>query len=178
MHWIKTTDEIVTKAGDTSTIMHFILCGYPVSISDEHAILSVKNDTNYLMDIDIQVENNHFELDFGHPSLSQLPAGTYYIEVSAHDGGDIAKFPTNGFFQFTLNENIYAQPGKLVPQITFESILQKVEKEIANKVGPSNYDIAVKNGFTGTEQEWLATLKGDKGDQGPKGDRGEKGEKG
>lgn len=37
------------------------------------------------------------------------------------------------------------------------------------------YDIAVKNGFEGTEEEWLASLKGDKGD---KGDRGEKGETG
>lgn len=30
--------------------------------------------------------------------------------------------------------------------------------------GLSAYDIAVKNGFIGTESEWLASLKGDKGD--------------
>jgi len=30
----------------------------------------------------------------------------------------------------------------------------------------SAYDIAVDNGFTGTEQEWLASLKGEKGDPG------------
>jgi hypothetical protein len=29
--------------------------------------------------------------------------------------------------------------------------------------GESAYDIAVRNGFTGTEQEWLASLKGDPG---------------
>lgn len=40
------------------------------------------------------------------------------------------------------------------------------------------YDIAVKNGFDGTEEEWLASLKGEKGDTGAKGDRGEKGETG
>ena len=28
------------------------------------------------------------------------------------------------------------------------------------------YDIAVKNGFNGTEEEWLASLKGEKGDKG------------
>lgn len=32
--------------------------------------------------------------------------------------------------------------------------------------GKSAYEIAVMNGFKGTEKEWLATLKGDKGDTG------------
>ncbi len=32
--------------------------------------------------------------------------------------------------------------------------------------GYSAYEIAVKNGFEGTEKEWLASLKGDKGDPG------------
>jgi hypothetical protein len=36
----------------------------------------------------------------------------------------------------------------------------------------SAYAIAVKNGFEGTEEEWLASLKGDKGDQGDKGATG------
>jgi len=32
--------------------------------------------------------------------------------------------------------------------------------------GASAYDIAVSNGFNGTEAEWLASLKGDQGDPG------------
>ena len=41
--------------------------------------------------------------------------------------------------------------------------------------GLSPYEIAVKNGFEGSEKEWLESLKGPKGDtgaQGPKGDTG------
>jgi hypothetical protein len=38
------------------------------------------------------------------------------------------------------------------------------------------YAIAVKHGFEGTEEEWLASLKGDKGDQGVQGEKGEKGD--
>ena len=38
--------------------------------------------------------------------------------------------------------------------------------------GLSAYDIAKKNGYTGTEAEWLAYLKGEKGDKGDKGDTG------
>ncbi len=35
--------------------------------------------------------------------------------------------------------------------------------------GDSAYTVAVKNGFVGTEAEWLASLKGDQGDQGIQG---------
>lgn len=42
----------------------------------------------------------------------------------------------------------------------------------------SAYAIAQKHGYTGTESEWLASLKGDKGDTGAQGIRGEKGAKG
>lgn len=59
--------------------------------------------------------------------------------------------------------------------------------------GASAYEVAVANGFEGTEAEWLASLKGEKGDKGDtgaqgaqgvqglpgeKGDKGEAGEKG
>ena len=38
--------------------------------------------------------------------------------------------------------------------------------------GYSAYDLAVKTGYTGTEKEWLAYLKGDKGDKGDTGATG------
>lgn len=37
---------------------------------------------------------------------------------------------------------------------------------IYSENGKSAYEIAIKNGFIGTEQEWLLSLKGDKGDTG------------
>lgn len=39
--------------------------------------------------------------------------------------------------------------------------------------GKSAYQIAVDNGFVGTESEWLASLKGEKGDKGDTGDSGD-----
>ncbi|WP_407444473.1 hypothetical protein [Fibrobacter sp.] len=44
--------------------------------------------------------------------------------------------------------------------------------------GKTAYEIAVDNGFNGTEEEWLASLKGEKGDKGDKGETGATGEKG
>ena len=44
--------------------------------------------------------------------------------------------------------------------------------------GKSAYQIALNNGFEGTEQEWLSSLKGEQGisgAQGPKGDKGDTG---
>ena len=44
--------------------------------------------------------------------------------------------------------------------------------------GLSAYEIAVKNGFVGSEVEWLASLKGNQGEKGEQGDPGEKGDPG
>lgn len=41
--------------------------------------------------------------------------------------------------------------------------------------GESAYEIAVRNGFIGTEEDWLTSLKGEAGEQGPKGNTGEQG---
>ena len=49
---------------------------------------------------------------------------------------------------------------------------------VYGKDGASAYELAVKNGFTGTEAEWLASLKGADGEKGEKGDAGPQGEKG
>ncbi len=44
--------------------------------------------------------------------------------------------------------------------------------------GDSAYEVAVANGFTGSETEWLASLKGDKGDTGADGATGANGQDG
>lgn len=45
-------------------------------------------------------------------------------------------------------------------------------------MGKSAYEIAVENGFTGSEAEWLASLAGKDGKDGEKGDKGDKGDRG
>ena len=44
--------------------------------------------------------------------------------------------------------------------------------------GYSAYDVAVQNGYTGTEEEWLLSLKGPQGNTGPQGERGLQGPRG
>jgi hypothetical protein len=44
--------------------------------------------------------------------------------------------------------------------------------------GKSAYQVAVANGFTGTEEEWLQSLKGEQGPVGPQGPQGPQGPEG
>lgn len=76
----------------------------------------------------------------------------------------------------------------------YAQLLEKIDKKIASlhdgkdgadgvdgkdgADGKSAYQIAVDAGYTGTETEWLASLKGEKGDAGEAGAPGEKGENG
>lgn len=51
----------------------------------------------------------------------------------------------------------------------------KGEKGDKGDDGASAYEVAVDNGFVGTESQWLASLKGDPGEKGDKGDPGDDG---
>lgn len=51
-------------------------------------------------------------------------------------------------------------------------------KNLEGVDGKSAYDIAVANGFVGTEEEWLASLHGEKGEKGEKGVQGVPGKDG
>lgn len=62
----------------------------------------------------------------------------------------------------------------------FDPFLGRIRKkdEGDGAPGPSAYDVAVANGFVGTEAQWLASLEGDQGIQGLKGDKGDTGDVG
>jgi len=62
--------------------------------------------------------------------------------------------------------------------LTLAMCLSAVALLASCAAGESAYDIAVKHGFKGTEEEWYASLKGDKGETGAKGDKGQTGDKG
>lgn len=55
----------------------------------------------------------------------------------------------------------------------YAQLMELIAENTANA-----YEVAVMNGFEGTEEEWLESLKGDTGAQGEQGIQGEKGDKG
>ena len=69
-----------------------------------------------------------------------------------------------------------------VPKFTTESSTNKelvfYFKDALTVKPMTAYDIAVKNGFTGTEEEWVKSIKGEKGDKGEQGIQGIQGKQG
>lgn len=59
---------------------------------------------------------------------------------------------------------------------THQSLNGKItESFLKGDKGDSAYEVAVKHGFVGTEEEWLASLKGETGNTGPQGEQGPRG---
>lgn len=72
----------------------------------------------------------------------------------------------NGTLLFNGNEinNGSVSAGKSAYQIALDNGFEGTETEWLETLnGKSAYQIAVKNGFIGTEQEWLDSLKGESG---------------
>lgn len=63
---------------------------------------------------------------------------------------------------------------------TGDELIEVVQNDVSVKLriadiaatGESAYQVAVRTGFQGTEQQWLDSLRGPQGDQGPRGEQG------
>lgn len=81
-----------------------------------------------------------------------------------------------------LNDNVFSisqSESEYEMSALYETPINVEVKEVDYiNYGKSAYQIAVDNGFRGTETEWLASLKGDKGDKGDRGEKGDTGEQG
>ena len=79
----------------------------------------------------------------------------------------------------TLADKLIAQG--LFTDAAFDAAIEKASAAAGTSgslVGLSAYDIAVKNGFVGTEKEWLASLVGVRGSRGSSGSDGKDGKDG
>lgn len=117
---------------------------------------------------------------------SELHAGAVRMSVFGYDADNI-----NGLRATTVPVTLNVRPSGFVgdgaeevpptPDL-YVQLLQKLDEKaesIQNGAdGLSAYEIAKENGFSGTETEWLASLKGDRGETGLQGIQGEKGDKG
>lgn len=65
-----------------------------------------------------------------------------------------------------FKETHFDVPANIIFSSDIEQKMSMIAGIAASDHTVSAYDIAVKYGFEGTEEEWLASLKGDKGDPG------------
>ncbi|WP_281446885.1 glycosyl hydrolase family 28-related protein [Leuconostoc mesenteroides] len=152
------TPSLINKGGDTQLKPRFQLQnGYDyANINDENSVISVRNDTSFLFDVKTTVTNGEFVLDFSNENIASLPSGLYKFQITTTIDSQVLKYPDVDFVPFTITEDGRVQPNGLVPQITLDSVVTKVNEDIDEKVN-----------------KYLATVaKGDKGNKGDKGDPG------
>lgn len=109
-------------------------------------------------------DNNIYTINFGIPKGEKGASGT------GSTGGeiDLSNYATKTYVDTKIGEIQPIKGDKGDPGAPGEK----------GKDGMSAYEIAKKGGYTGSETDWIASLKGAKGDKGEQGVPGEKGEDG
>lgn len=177
------------KFADTTTEIHLNALddGSKATLTN-NAKVRIKNDSGYLLEISASITDSHAVITSG--QLTKLPAGGYLIELWDTVNGGTAIYPSDGFLALQINDNVTGLSGGLVSSITIDDFIQQfsslseqlksqVSEAVANGLkgdkgddGLSAYQIAVINGYQGSQTEWLTSLVGATG---PKGDKGEAG---
>lgn len=161
MKTVKILGDALNKVADTSTVFDFRLWneGLPQDVTGKSVSFTIANDSGYLFDVPAVVDGNVVSLDFSNELLKQLTPDTYHMEVSVTNAdGDVEVYPSQGTIDFSVGKNLHSTEGKLVPQITFDTVLRSVDEKIV---------------------EYTKTIaKGDKGDTGPQGPQGIQGPQG
>ena len=102
-------------------------------------------------------------------SEGNIRFGGLTIEIIPSHDSDDAIVSTD---EFTLLETTILEAKKIIEQgvATDEQVVNAVEDYFEEnpeiQEGKSAYDIAVKNGFEGSEKEWIESLKGEQGESG------------
>jgi hypothetical protein len=165
MKIVKILGDTVNKVADTSTVFDFRLFneGQAQDVASKTASFTIANDSGYLFDLPAAVDGSVVSLDFSNELLKQLTPDTYHMEVSVtNSDGDVEVYPSQGTIDFRVGKNLHGTQGKLVPQITFDTVLASVDEKIADYIASGE----------------AKGPKGDTGAQGPKGDKGDKGDRG
>lgn len=94
--------------------------------------------------------------------------------LKGKDGKD-GKDGENATTAFSIND-VYEAALQNGYEGTFLDFVQEYLSDAVEEVANvSAYDVAVRNGFSGTEEEWLASLKGENGKDGKNGENGKDG---
>lgn len=156
---LKRLNDNQNKVADTNGIMKLQAWDHGVAqdLTNKQITATVANASGFLFDLDLVSNGTEIDLDFKDSQLQKLTPDTYFLEIKVTDeAGDISVFPTEGYATFTINKNLHATEGELVPQITFDTVLADV-----------------KTAMDKTVAEYVKTIaKGDKGDTGPQGPQG------
>lgn len=181
-------DTLVFKTGDTSETIRLSARNdnEPITFVDgDTATVHVDKDNAHVKTIEAVLVFGSNNITFSTSELSDLPAGQYQLEVwvkLASDGSQ-AIYPSEGMLNFTIDRNADSLEGGAITTITLDTFKDQLSKAIeeAKKQatpGKSAYQLWLDEGNKGSEQDFLASLKGEKGDAGATGETGKTGQPG
>lgn len=140
--------------------------------------------------VHFQLNENCYDIQLNNDCISpeeglnlQNGAWTVHLHGDRYEGGDLVQRITTNTCSFEVSKSGCLE-GEVFPSVDIDlateliARLDELEKNGGNgdgtpgSDGKSAYEVAVDNGFKGSEEEWLASLIGPAGPQGPKGDTG------
>ena len=160
------------KSGDTAKpLWGYLLFDGDTQVAlnnDDQATANVLSSTGTLItSIPLDNKISYVQLP-ANSEISKLPAGDYELDVHVRQAdGSVAKYPTIGYAEFEVSSD-EAGATAVLPKLTAQEIYDSIPDQIKRLLatgdyrganGESAYEIAKDNGFTGTEQEWLDSLK-------------------
>lgn len=176
------TSAQTVKIGDTTTSFVMVLGedSNPVDLTNATSIIAkLGNSTGYLKSQTVTSDNipdplsGQVVIKFDSDFMSGLPAGSYLLEVWVTYDSGVAIYPSGALTGFTINNNIESQSGSVITSISYDDFVEAMNKAASTidkgdkgDDGLSAYQVAVSNGYHGSQTDWLASLVGPKGNKG------------
>lgn len=151
---------------------------------DDKATVHVDKDGAHVLDFPAQPVQGSNIVTFSSAELASLPAGEYALEVWVDLAGESkqAIWPSSGMLKLTIDRNADSLEGGAITTITLDDFKKQLSDAIkstdeyvkahatkgdkgdqgdpgvSGQPGKSAYELAVEQGFKGTEAQWLESL--------------------
>lgn len=150
-------------------------------VNSKNVILKIKHYNGIVKQVPLIIKNSIAEVILTNEILI---AGILRMSISLLGDNNEILTTTNYLEDIIVKESLgngselNEKENSMLEKFIQEVSEFKKEKENGDFNGESAYNLAVKNGFEGTEDEWLLSLRGEQGIPGEKGEQGEKGDRG
>ncbi|WP_459520325.1 hypothetical protein [Lactiplantibacillus plantarum] len=174
-----TNSPRLIKQGDTDTVFTFICKngGAAVDLTQASDIIAkIGNISGYLRSQSISVDSlanlkpGWINLQPTPTLIAGLPEGNYQLEIWVTDQSGTSIYPSDKPLCFTITNNIQSANGSVITTITFDDFVKELNKAASTidkgdkgNDGLSAYQVAVTNGYHGSQTDWLASLVGPQG---------------
>lgn len=176
----ETTHEI--KVGDDETTFTLVCKNedLPVDLTTAKSITAkIGSRSGYLREQPISIDNlaklptGQFKFNFDKDTLDNFPTGSYFLEVWVTDAQGTSIYPSGNPLNFIVTANIENSSGATITTIAYDDFVKAMNKAASTidkgdkgDDGLSAYQVAVSNGYHGSQTDWLASLVGPKGNKG------------